>query len=135
MPRLVRDLMTLEVATLKRNESLSLADRIMTLGRIRHMPVLDENGQLCGIVTQRDLFFNALVRALGFGTHAAEKTLENLRVKEVMTTDVLTIEPDAPIARAATLMLEKKVGCLPVVEDGELIGILTEADFVAELAG
>jgi CBS domain-containing membrane protein len=126
----VRDLMTVEVATVGRNDSLSIADRIMTLGRVRHMPVVDEHGKLCGMVSQRDLMFNALARALGYGSFAKEKTLDSLRVESVMTTDVHTIGPDAPLAKAATIMLDKKIGCLPVLDGDQLVGILTEADFV-----
>ena len=127
---LVSDLMTREVVTVDRNEDLSVPDRIMTLGRIRHLPVLDD-GRLCGIVSQRDLMLNALSRALGFGSHARDKTLASLPVKEAMTTEVITVSPNTPIAEAAKLMVNHKIGCLPVVEKGELVGILTESDFVA----
>ena len=126
----VRDRMTSEVVTLTRNDQLSIADDVMRLGRIRHMPVLDEDERLVGIVSQRDLFRGALARALGYGAHAQQKLLGQLLVKEVMTNDPITIGPDAPIADAARLMLERKVGALPVVEAGRLVGILTEADFV-----
>ncbi len=131
MKQLVRDLMTTEVASLKQNESLSIANDVMSLGRIRHLPVLDDDGKLCGMVTQRDLIFNALARALGFGSYAKEKALSSLRVKEVMTSHVISTTPDTPLADAAKLMLEKKLGCLPVLENERLVGILTEADFVA----
>jgi len=67
----VRDAMTREVTTLKRNDKLTLADDIMHLGRIRHLPVLDDYGrQLVGIVSQRDLFRGALATALGYGQSA-----------------------------------------------------------------
>ncbi len=131
MKQLVRDLMTTEVASLKQNESLSIANDVMSLGRIRHLPVLDDDGKLCGMVTQRDLIFNALARSLGFGSYAKEKALNSLRVQEVMTSDVISTTPDTLLADAAKLMLQKKLGCLPVLEDEHLVGILTEADFVA----
>ncbi len=130
----VRDLMTPEVTTLRRNDALSIADDVMRLGRIRHLPVLDEDGQLVGIVSQRDLFRGALARALGYGAHAQQKLLGQLVVKEVMTNDPVTIGPDAPLAEAARLMLQRKIGCLVVVEGGRLAGILTESDFVKRLA-
>ena len=95
------------------------------------MPILDEQGSVVGIVSQRDLFLSALVRALGFGTSAAEKVLDSLLVKEVMTKDVITTTPDTPLAAAAQLMCDKKVGCLPVVDGDSVVGILTEGDFVA----
>lgn len=131
----VRDVMTREVATLGRNDELSLADDVMRLGRIRHLPVFDEDTrELVGIVSQRDLFRGALVRAFGYGEAAQRRILKTIAIKEVMTTEVFTIAPDAELEEAAKLMLEKKIGCLPVVEDGTLAGILTEADFVALVA-
>ena len=130
----VRDLMTSEVTTLHRNEMLSLAEQLMSLGRIRHLPVVDEDGQLAGIVSQRDLFHSGLLRALGHGKHAAARVRDMLPVKEVMSTDVITTTPDASLEEAALLMVEKKIGCLPVVENGRLVGILTEGDFVAHFA-
>ena len=126
----VRDLMTAEVTTLRRNDTLSIADDVMHLGRIRHMPVVDDDGLIVGIVSQRDLFRGALARALGYGAHAQQKLLGQLVVKEVMTNDPVTIGPDAPLAEAARLMLQRKIGCLVVLEDGRLAGILTESDFV-----
>ena len=127
----VRDAMTAEATTLQRNDKLSLADDIMRLGRIRHLPVLDENGQLAGILTQRDLFRGALAKALGYGERAQRQLMDTLVVKEVMTSEVITTAPDTPLAEAAQVLIERKIGCLPVVEAGRLVGIITEADFVA----
>ena len=131
----VSDLMTPKVKTLQRNEMLSFAEQLMSLERIRHLPVLDEDGQLAGIVSQRDLFHSGLLRALGHGKHSAARVREMLPVKEVMSTDVVTTTRDASLEEAALLMFEKKIGCLPVVEKGQLVGILTEGDFVADFAG
>lgn len=128
----VRDVMTREVTTLKRNDKLTLANDIMQLGRIRHLPVLEDDGQqLVGIVSQRDLFRGALARALGYGQHAQRKVLDSLLAKEVMSSDVITTSPDTPLIEAARILLERKIGCLPVLEAGHLVGILTEADFVS----
>jgi len=128
--KLVRDLMTTSVKTLGRNESLKSADDVMRLGRIRHLPVVEEDGTLAGIVSQRDLFHGGLLRALGFGSFARDKALDDLLVKEAMKTEVLTTRPDALLSEAAALMLERKVGCLVVLDAGKIAGILTEADFV-----
>ncbi len=131
----VRDIMIDEVTTLKRNDQLTLADDIMRLGRIRHLPVLDDDGkQLVGIVSQRDLFRGALAQALGYGAHAQRKMLESLQVKEVMTVDLITTTPETLLVEAARILMERKIGCLPVVANGSLVGILTEADFVALVA-
>lgn len=131
----VRDLMTPDPKTLGRNDELRLADELMSMKRIRHLPVLDEEGELVGVVSQRDLFRNALARAIGYGTHAQEQLLGILTVKEVMSDRPIVVAPDTPLESAARLMLDRKVGCLPVVEDGKLVGILTETDFVATYCG
>jgi CBS domain-containing membrane protein len=131
----VRDLMTPEVATLRENDKLSIADDVMRLGRIRHLPVLSEDeGEVVGIVSQRDLFRGALARALGYGQHAQQKLLDMLFVKEIMTRRVVSVSPDQEIREAARLMLNEKIGCLLAIEDGRLVGILTEADFVKLIA-
>ena len=126
----VRDLMTEEVFTLERNDELTIADDLMKQKRIRHIPVLDEEGRVAGILTQRDLFRGALVRALGFGSNAEEQMLHSLVVKEVMTTEPKTVAPDVLLAEAAQRMVDEQVGCLIVMENDEMIGILTEGDFV-----
>ena len=131
----VRDLMSTEVTTLRRNDKLSIADDVMRLGRIRHLPVVDDDEQVCGIVSQRDLFRGALARALGYGAHAQQKLLGQLLVKEVMTNDPVTIGPDAPLAEAARTMLQRKIGALIVLDEGRLVGILTESDFLKRFAG
>jgi CBS domain-containing membrane protein len=131
----VRDVMSAEVTTLKRNDKLTLADDIMRLGRIRHLPVLDDDGkQLAGIVTLHDLFRGALAQALGYGQYAHRKLLDTFSVKDVMTTDVITATPDTPLVEAAQLLMQRKIGCLPVLENGRLAGIITEGDFVAMVA-
>jgi CBS domain-containing protein len=126
----VRDLMTTEVTTLGRNASLRTADDLMRLGRIRHLPVVDADGALAGIVSQRDLFHSALLRALGYGAHARESALDLLELKEAMKTEVVTVEPNASLHEAAKIMLDRKIGCLVVAEGSRIVGILTESDFV-----
>jgi CBS domain-containing membrane protein len=127
----VADIMTSDVTTLKRNEKLTLADDLMNLGRIRHLPVLDDDGVLVGIISQRDLFRGALAKALGYGQHASRKILDTFVVKDVMTTDLVTTTPETAVVDAARVMIKRKIGCLPVVKDGRLVGIITEGDFVA----
>jgi CBS domain-containing membrane protein len=126
----VRDLMSSELVTLMRNDALSLADDVMRLGRIRHMPVIDEDGELTGIVSQRDMLHGALASVLGYGTRGRTKLLQSLLVKEVMTGDPTTTTPDTSLRDAAKIMTRQKIGCLPVVDGGKLVGILTESDFV-----
>lgn len=131
----VADVMTSDVVTVRKNDVLSTADDVMRLGRIRHILVVDDDGTLAGIVSQRDLFHSGLLKALGYGTHAKQRALETLAVKEAMHTELLTTTPTTPLREAARVMTEKKVGCLPVLEDGKLTGILTEGDFTLLAAG
>ena len=126
----VEDLMSRDVVTLHRNDKLSVADGLMKQERIRHLAILDESEKLCGIISQRDLFRGALVRALGFGSHAENRMLERLAIKEAMTEDPLTVAPDATLEEAAQTMIDRKIGALPILQDDKLVGILTEGDFV-----
>jgi len=130
IPTVVRDLMSADVVTLGRNDKLAAAEDLMRLGRIRHLPVVDEDGALAGIVSQRDLFHSGLIRALGYGAHAQQQALSTVAIKEAMNTDVVTATPDTPLSDAARTMLERKIGCLVVVEGDRIAGILAESDFV-----
>lgn len=130
----VADVMQSEVKTLGRNDKLATADDIMKQDRIRHLPVLDGDGRLCGILSQRDLFRGMLLRALGYGTYLESKMLDAHVVKEAMIEHVHTTTPDASLKEAAQLMTTHKIGCLPVLDDGKLVGIVTEEDFVKLLA-
>lgn len=132
---LVRDLMTKDLVTLEQNEQLVVADDVMRLGRIRHMLVVNTDGDLVGVVSQRDLFLGGLLRALGYGSHAKQQVLKGVAIKEAMHSDPITTSPDTPLAEAARLMCDKKIGCLPVLDGGKLVGVLTEGDFVALSAG
>jgi CBS domain-containing membrane protein len=133
-PTLVRDVMTSDVVTLGRNEKLVVADDVMRLGRIRHLPIVDDDGRLAGIVSQRDLFHSGLMKALGYGSHAQQNVLDMLAVKEAMRDDVVTTAPTTPLVDAAKLMIERKIGCLVVVDGDKIAGILTEGDFVKLVA-
>lgn len=130
----VGDVMSRRPKTLRRNDRLKIADELMNAENIRHLPVLDERGTVVGILSQRDFFRSALLHALGYGARARDKALEWVLVKEVMIEPVATTTPDASIPDAARQMCERKIGCLPVVEQGALIGILTESDLVRRIA-
>jgi CBS domain-containing protein len=131
----VRELMTKKVSTLDRNDTLDMVDDVMELGRVRHIPVVDQ-GKLVGIVSQRDLFRSALAFAIGYGEKGRRTLLRSLNVKDVMNSPVVTTRPDATLASAAALMVKKKIGCLPVLDVGnKMIGILTETDVLKHVAG
>jgi CBS domain-containing protein len=130
---MVREMMTTTVATLGRNDTLDLADDLMSMGRIRHLPVLEE-GRVVGVVSQRDLFRSALAVALGYGERAQKLLLKTITVKRVMSEPAISIALDATVTEAACLMLEHKIGCLPVVEGQTLVGIVTETDILRAMA-
>jgi CBS domain-containing protein len=133
--RFVADIMSKTVVTVERNYPLTVADDLMKQKHIRHVLVLDAYGELCGVVTKRDLFRGAVLRSLGYGQRVEEMLLSNLLVKEAMTEDPVTVEPGASLTEAARILIDKGVGCLPVTEDGKLVGIVTEGDYVRLAAG
>ena len=132
MGMLVRDLMQRDVATLQAGDALDLADDIMRLGRIRHLPVV-AGDRLVGIVSHRDLLRAAVSSLLELGREAEQEWLARIPVRAVMTPAVRTIPPSAPLRDAVRLMLEAKIGCVPVVDEGRLVGLLSESDCLAHL--
>jgi len=127
----VKEIMVKEVATLDANDELSLANDIMRLGRIRHLPVMDGN-RLVGIVSERDLFRSSLAQALGYATKNTRDLMKTLRIKDVMVSGVITITPDTEVCEATKIMIEEKIGCLPVVEDNRMVGLMTETDILMQ---
>jgi CBS domain-containing protein len=126
--------MTTEVVTLDAGDHLDLASDIMTLGRIRHMPVV-RDGKLVGILSQRDLFRGAVSSALQFRPAAEREWLAKIRVAEVMTAGVVTAQPEWPVSHAVKVMLEGRFGCLPVIDDDDrVVGLLSESDCLRLLA-
>lgn len=130
----VADAMTRDVKTVAENDKISVADQLMKLGRFRHLVVLGEDRAVVGVVSQRDIVFGALAWSLGIGKRAHQSALESSPVKEVMATGVVSVDPATPLADAAALMMQRKIGCLPVVAGERLVGILTEGDFLALLS-
>jgi CBS-domain-containing membrane protein len=127
----VKDIMVKEVATLDINDELSLANDIMRLGRIRHLPVVDGH-RLVGIISERDLFRSSLAQALGYGTKNTRDLMKTLRIKDVMVTGVITIPPDTDVCEATKIMMQEKIGCLPIVHDNMLVGLITETDILMQ---
>ena len=124
------DVMTRSVATLTAGERLDLAEDIMRVGRIRHMPVVDGK-RLVGIISVRDLLAASLSQAMEFEPAHRRAFLRSVSADEVMTSSPITVAPDTPLTVAAERMCERKIDCLPVVDaDGHLAGILTETDLV-----
>lgn len=137
----VKDVMTKQPITIDADAPVGTALDVMRTKRIRHLPVVDEAGALVGIVTDRDLRHAALAPALqeylSVRAHRRARqlggTLENLRVRDVMTWALVTTGPEAPLLSAALIMFESRVGSLPVLENGRLVGLLTEQDVLKAL--
>ena len=118
------------MVTVSVNDMLDLADDIMRLGRVRHMPVLDGEA-LVGVVSSRDLLAASLTKSLEFEPSHRRAFLRAVSVREAMTPDPLTARPDTVLEEAARTLCGGKIGCLPVtLEDGTLVGIITETDLV-----
>ena len=126
----IAEIMQTDVFTLGRNDKLSIADDLMTQKRIRHIVVLDEFDKVCGVVSQRDLYRGALFKALGYGSHLAQKMLDNYVVKEAMSNELITTTKDTLLSEAASIMLTNKIGCMPVLDGEKLVGLITETDFL-----
>jgi CBS domain-containing protein len=124
----VADCMTRGAATIRAHALARGAAEMMQTRRIRHLPVVDSERGLVGIVTDRDLrhvFFDPVIQARA-GQFA--DVLKTVTVSDVMTRAVVTARPEMPLREAARLMHERKIGALPVVAHGRVVGILSETD-------
>ena len=133
---LVRSRMTSHVHTASPDTTLAEALGLTREHRIRHLPIL-ESGRLVGIVTDRDLRL-AVPPMWAEDQDALTQALHTRRVGDLMITEIVTARPDTPVEEAARLLYTHRVGCLPVLDDGRLVGILTETDLLrafAELFG
>ncbi len=124
----VRELMTRDPVTVAPLAPLGVALGLMREREIRHLPVVDDGERLVGMLTDRDLRQAALARF-----HALRDAERDLLVQDVMTWAVVTTTPDTPVAHAAAAMYQRRIGSLPVVESGRLVGILTERDLLRAL--
>lgn len=131
---LVRDIMMGSPVTLKPDDTLDLASDIISLGRFRHVPVV-ENGQLIGIISESDLMGAAAVRIFGLKQKSKSALLKSVLIKDIMKKRVVTVEPDTPIKDAAHLMADKKIGCVPVLSEGALVGLVTTTGVLRYVEG
>lgn len=125
----VREIMMGSPVTLRPEDTLELANDVISLGRIRHIPVVD-GGRLIGLLSERDLMGAAASQIFGLKQKSKSALLKSVLIKDVMKKRVVTVTPDTPIREAAHLMAEKKIGCVPVVADGTLVGLVTTTDIL-----
>lgn len=131
-PRAVREIMMGTPVTLGPDDTLDLANDIISLGRIRHIPVID-SGKLVGLLSERDLIGAAATRIFGLKQKSRSALLKNETVKHVMKKRVVTVAPNTPIKEAARLMADKKIGCVPVISKGSLVGLVTTTNVLRYL--
>jgi acetoin utilization protein AcuB len=127
--------MTANPVTITADTSVPDALRLMRERQVRRLPVLDGRGRLAGIVSEKDLLNASPSPATSLSIWEIHYLLAKLKVESVMTREVLTVSEDAPIEDAARIMIDRKIGGLPVMRDQALVGIITETDlFTAFLA-
>jgi acetoin utilization protein AcuB len=125
---LIRERMSTNPVTIPANLPITEALRVMRQSDVRRLPVLDENGRLVGIVSEKDLLYASPSPATSLSIYEMHYLLSRLLVSELMITDVITIGPDTPVEEAARIMSDHKIGGLPVMEGDKLVGIITETD-------
>ena len=130
----VRDVMPDHMVTISESDTLSTVEDIMTLGRVRHMPVVP-GGKLVGVVSERDLLRASLSNLSGIDDGRRRAFLHGVEIARVMSTPPIVVHPDETVEAAARLMAEHKIGCLPVVEEDRLLGLITETDVLRCFAG
>jgi CBS domain-containing protein len=130
----VREIMMGSPVTLKPEDTLDLANDVISLGRIRHIPVV-EDGRLVGLLSDRDLIGAAATTIFGLKQKSKSALLKSFLIKDVMRKRVITVTPETPIKDAARILKEKKIGCVPVVSEGTLVGLLTTTDILRYVEG
>lgn len=126
----VADIMTRKVICLKENDTLHRGRMILKEYNIRHLPVINEEGKLVGLLMQRDILNNAFNVIEKYGFSKLKSKEEQILIKDIMTSNCATTQSDVSLIEAGQFFVDKKNSCLPVVDDGEMVGILTSVDFV-----
>jgi|JTFO01.1.fsa_nt_gb CBS domain-containing membrane protein len=126
----VKDIMSTKVITLKQEDTLSAARGVMHLAQIRHVPVVDQCNRFCGLISHRDILSATVSKLAGIDKETQKEIDAGIPIREVMRRDAEVITGEEKLTQAAEILLANKYGCLPVVEDDKLVGIITEADFI-----
>jgi len=131
----VKELMSRVVMTVGTEDSCREALTRMRELKLRHLPVMDLRGKVAGMLTDRDLrhylFDPAVMRRIGMTP--VDALLESVSVREIMSAPVVSVGPEEEVETAVGLMRKRKVGSLPVVKDGQVIGIFTETDVLRRI--
>jgi acetoin utilization protein AcuB len=125
---LVGERMTQQLITVMQDVGIDEALKTMRDEKVRRLPVLNRRGLLVGIVSEKDLLLASPSPATSLCIHELHYLLSKMKVSEVMTTDVITVTEYTPLEQAARIMVDNKIGGLPVLRDDKLVGIITETD-------
>ncbi|MFN2268560.1 MAG: CBS domain-containing protein [Desulfonatronovibrio sp.] len=127
----VKDIMTSDIFTLKQTDNLALARSVMNLARIRHIPIVSSDNHFIGLLTHRDILAATVSKLADVDSQTQEEIDLGIPVMEIMNLNVKSVSSEDSLRDAASLLLEHKFGCLPVVDNDILVGIITEADFLS----
>ena len=127
----VEEFMTSELCTMSETDSVNDARKVMTERHIRHIPVTDGENRLIGLVTQRDILAVTALESEGRENKASETGKGDARLSDIMIKNVSVVDKTDSLRTAAMYMQSHKYGCMPVVSDGRLAGIVTDSDFIA----
>lgn len=130
---LVRDIMTRKPVTITPETPVSDALHLMREKKVRRLPVLDSQGKLVGIVSQKDLLYVSPSPATTLAVWEISELLSKVTVEKVMAKEVITVTEETALEEAARIMVDKRVGGLPVMNGSELVGIITETDLFKNL--
>jgi acetoin utilization protein AcuB len=125
---LVKDRMTPRPITVTEDKSIDRALELMRKEKVRRFPVLDKHGELVGIVSEKDLLYASPSPATSLGVYEIPYLLARIKMRDIMTREVITVTEDTPLEEAARIMVDNKIGGLPVVRNDKLVGIITETD-------
>jgi acetoin utilization protein AcuB len=125
---LIGERMTRRPVTVTQDVAINEALSRMREEKVRRLPVLDNKGDLVGIVSEKDLLYASPSPATSLSMHELHYLLSKITVKDVMTKKVITVNEDTPLEEVARIMADNKIGCTPVMRQGELVGIVTETD-------
>lgn len=124
----VKDIMSTELFCVNPDKKMNRIQDIIEFNNVRHVPVVDSHGYILGIISQRDLLQTAFSNV---SKEVQYEFLHKIPICDFMKTKVITTTPDAELSEAAWMLIENKIGCLPVLDkESKIVGILTESDFV-----
>jgi len=122
--------MSNNVVTIAPSSALVEAVRVMKENKIKHLPVVDSSGSVVGVVTDRDLKEASASDATTLEVHELLYLLNKVKIESIMSKSVVSIQQGSPLKQAAQIMVDKGIGCLPILDGNKLSGIITRSDIL-----